>query len=816
MWNNYLKIAWRNLWKHKGYALINIMGLAFGIACCLLILMYVAEERNYDRGWADGDRIFRMSLERIYPDRRTGYATVPQSYAQSVKNDCPEVAETARIFNFNNGGAFNFKYGEQSFEERNVLTADSTFFNVFKIPLLHGSPDKCLSDPDGLVVTESAARRFFGDADPMGKDLFLIGGEEPRRFSVTGVCADLPDNVHFGFEILLPSKGFDFTQTVNHIGFAAQTYFLLHPGADPKALEAKFPDIVEKYAAGEIQRNFGVSWPEYKAAGNGYRYYLTALRDIHLHSNLEGELKPPGSAAVVGIFSAIALFILLLACINFMNLATARSAERAREVGIRKVLGSQRRLLAGQFLVEAVLVSSLSAIIALGLVALLLPSFNELADKELTLQQYMSWLTIPGLAAFAIGVGLAAGIYPAGVLSGFQPLEVLKGKFTGQKRGVWLRNGLVVFQFSASIIMIISTLVVFSQLNFISGKKLGFQKEHILVVQNAFTLQQKTDAFKQELKKIAGVEAVGGASEMPGGISWFGTSFKKPEDNETVTGRGIVVDDQLVETLRMELVTGRSFSEDYNDSLSVVLNEKAVKDLGLGPDPVGKRVVQPGSFFDPNEGDVTFTVVGVLRDFHFQSLHEPIVPLFVQYHRVFRERNNMIAVRVQPQQFQSFIQDAEKQWRAFVPDQAFQYTLLDADLAALYATEKRLQRIFILFALLAVFIACIGLLGLAAYITQQHTKEIGIRKVLGASVASITGLLAKDFLKLVFAACVLASPAAYYLMHRWLAGFAYRIELQWWMFALAGIAAISIAALTVSFQSIRAALANPVESLRNE
>ncbi len=816
MIQNYLKIALRNLLKHKGYSLINILGLASGIACCILILIYVADERGYDRAWPNVDRIWRMSLERIYPDRRTGYAIVPPSYAQSVKNECPEVEAVVRIVNFNDGGSTQFKRGDQVFEETKVLAADSTFFKVFQIPLIKGNPDKCLSEPNGLVMTASTARRYFGDTEPIGQTIQLLGGEKPVQFSVTAVCADLPKNIHFDFDLLVPTKGVPFLEGTNHISFAASTYFLLSPGAESKTLEAKFPDIVEKYAAGEIQRNFGVSWPEYKAAGNGYRYSLTALPDIHLHSNLENELKPAGNATMVLVFTLIAFFILLTACINFMNLATARSAERAREVGIRKVLGTDRWHLAGQFLMEAILVSATAAVLAVVLVALLLPWFNDLADKQLALQPYLNWMTVPGLMLFAIGVGLLAGSYPAAVLSGFRPLEVLKGKFTTQKRGVWLRNGLVVFQFTISISMIISTLVVFKQLDFISNKPLGFKKDHLIVLQNAGALQQKTEAFKQELQKISGAEAVGGTSEMPGGKNWFGTSFKKLADNETVTGRGIVVDDNFVQTLGMELVAGRSFSKEFNDSLSVVLNEQAAKDLGLGPNPVGQRLIQPGSFIDPKEGDVTCTVVGVVKNFHFQSLHEPIVPLFIQHHRVFRGVDNLLAVRVQSEQFQAFIGQTEKLWHEFVPDQAFHYSFLDANLAALYVAEKRAQHIFGIFALLAVFIACIGLLGLAAYMTQQRTKEIGIRKVLGASVAGITGLLAKDFLKLVLFGILIASPVAWVLMDKWLADFAYRIELQWWMFLLAGIIAVAVAFLTVSFQSVRAALANPVKSLRSE
>ncbi|MBP6827680.1 MAG: ABC transporter permease [Saprospiraceae bacterium] len=816
MIQKYLQIAWRNLLKYKSYSLINVLGLAFGIACCLLILLYVADERSYDRAWPQGDRIWRMSLERIYPDRRTGYAIVPPSYAQSVKNDCPEVEEVVRVADFSGGAAVQFRQGNNVFEETKLLGADSTFFKVFQIPLIHGNPDKCLTDPDGVVMTESTARRYFGKTDVVGQTIQLPGNPKPRQLAVTAVCADMPENVHFSFNILMATKGARFLEGTNHISFAAHTYFLLHPGADPAKLEARFPGLVEKYAAGEIQRNFGVSWPEYKAAGNGYRYYLTALPDIHLHSNLEAELKPAGSAVMISIFTVIACFILLIACINFMNLATARSAERAREVGVRKALGSHRSQLAAQFLTEAVLVSAIAALLALGLVNLLLPPFNDLADKKLNLGEHINGLTIAGFLLLTVGTGLLAGSYPAGVLSGFRPIEVLKGRFNAQKKGVLLRNGLVVFQFSISVAMIISTLVVFSQLNYISNKKLGFNKENVVVVQNAFALGPKTEAFKQELTKIAGVESTGGTSEAPGGLNFFGMSFKKQEDNEPVTGRGVFVDDQYLQTLQTEITAGRPFSKEYSDSLSVVLNERAAKDLALGPDPIGKRIVLPGGINGEEGADATFTVVGVVRDFHFQSLHEPIVPLFLLSHKVNQGFINVLTLRVQPGRTQAVLAEVENRWRSFVPDQPFHFTFLDANLAALYTSEKRTQRIFGLFALLAVFIACIGLLGLAAYMTRQRTKEIGIRKVLGAGTGIIVGLLAKDFMRLVLVAILLASPLAAWAMHRWLAEFAYRISLSWWMFALAGLLAAGVAFFTVSFQSFKAALADPVKSLRSE
>ncbi len=818
MLQNYLKIAFRNLLKYKGYSTINILGLAVGIACCLVILLFVADELGHDRSWANSERIYRMALNRIYPDRQTGYAIIPPSYAATVKKDFPQVEEAVRLLNFNPGGTIQVKWEDRVFEEKNFMVADSTFFKVFQAPMLKGDPLTCLNQPHSMVMTESTAKRYFGSVDAaMGKTVQLLGNQ-PQPMTVSAVCADLPENVHFTFDILATSKDLQPLAETNHISFAACTYFLLRPDADWKALEAGFPDMVRKYAAGEVQRNFGVDYEQYVAAGNGWHYFLQPLRDIHLHSKLESELKPTGSMALVTIFSAIAAFILLIACINFVNLATARSSERAREVGIRKALGSERRQLAGQFLAEAVLVSLISAALAVALVALLLPVFNNIADKEINIEVFFTGWGIVALPAFAVLVGFVAGLYPAGVLSAFRPMEVLKGKFSNTKKGMQLRNGLVVFQFAISVALIISTLIVLQQLDFIFSKKLGFDKDHVVVLQNAFVLGPKTETFKQELEKIPGVEAVGGTSESPGGANYFGISFKVPGFGETVTGRGMVVDDGYVDAMRMEALAGRGFSNTFSDSLSVILNEKAARDLGLR-DPeaaIGKRITMTGSFFSPEGADVDFTVIGVIRDFHFQSLHEPIVPLFMVYHQISQRADGLLSVRVQPDHFQGFLQTASAKWSELLPDQPFRYTFLDADLANLYQDEQRAKRLFVLFAGLAIFIACIGLLGLAAYLTRQRTKEIGIRKVLGASVFSITSLLAKDFLKLVFIAIAVASPLAWWGMSQWLGDFAYRTEIGAGVFIIGGLCAIGVALLTVSFQSIRAALANPVRSLRSE
>ncbi|HEY1054697.1 MAG TPA: ABC transporter permease, partial [Emticicia sp.] len=806
----YLKIAWRNLLKNKLQTLINITGLSIGMASCILILMFVFDELSYDKFWQNGDRVYRMALERIYPGRSTKYAIIPPSYARSVKKELPEVEETVRIFN--NGGETLIRHNNQVYQERNVFFADSNFFKVFKLPLLYGNPDKALMAPNSVVLTETTAKRFFGTTNAIGKYIELVQGP---KLQVTGISADMPKNAHFQFDFLSSVKGNRFAEATNHISFAAATYLLLKPHTSPEQVQAKLPAIVVKYASGEVQRTFGVSYKEYVKAGNGYFYFLQPLQSIHLESNLEAELGANGSSNLVYIFMVIAVFVLLIACINFMNLATARSTERAKEVGIRKTLGSTKSQLAIQFLTESVLLSVTSLFVATILVMLAVPFFNNLANKHLILDDFFTWKTIPLMLILSIAVGLIAGLYPAGVLSSFQPIQVLKGKFISKKQGHNLRNGLVVFQFSISIILIISTLVVYRQLNYIQNKELGYSKDFVIHLRGAGFLQDRTQVFKDEIQKIAGVEKVGGTSAEPGQEQFFGISFRKSGEKETVTGKAMVADDGYLQALNMDLADGRFFQKEFNDSLSVILNEESVKALGL-KNPIGQKVFSPDNLATGEEAEMTYTVIGVVKDFHFSSLHQKITPLFIVNNRFFAKTSNLMAVRINTPDFQSVINQLQQTWKKFLPEQPFNYAFLDADLAELYRNEKVSQQVFWIFSFLGILIACMGLLGLVSYIVQQRTKEIGIRKVLGATVPSIILLLSKDLLKLVLIALLVASPIAYYLMHSWLQDFAYRTEISWWIFILAGITAVVIAFATISFQSIKAALMNPVKSLKTE
>ncbi|MCB9294736.1 MAG: ABC transporter permease [Lewinellaceae bacterium] len=818
MWQNYLKIAWRNLLRNRSYALVNILGLAVGLACFMFIILYVQDELSYDRWQERGDRIYRMALERKYPGRSRHYAIIPPGYGEVLKKEFPEVEEACRLFFFEEFGIV-LKRGSEVFKEEQVVWADSSFFELFSIPLLKGDARTVLARPNTAVLTEKLAKKYFGDENPVGKVL-----EQPQAeqgLEVTGVCADVPENSHLRFGLLVSSATLDMlagADAPNFVNFSAYTYLLLHPGASPEQLERKFPELVVKYASGQVLSQFGVNYEEYQRQGNGYRYFLQPLPDIYLDSKLEAEIRAPGSRRQVYFFTAIALLILVIASINFMNLATARSAGRAREVGIRKTLGSSRSAISLQFFAEALLIGLVSGVLAYGINLLALGPFNDIAGKAMPAERLYRWPFLLTVAGAAAATGLLSGIYPALALSAFRPVEVLRGKAMQQTKGVGLRNALVAFQFSISIFLIACTIVVYRQLAFTQNKDLGFDKEQVVSLKGADNLDaRENETFKEALSKLPGVAAVSGCSSQPG-QQYFGISFQPPGAEEMTTGSGLIVDEGYVECMSMKLAAGRSFSEAFADSLSILVNEAAVREMGL-ENPVGARLTSPDGFLNKVEGERTvYTIIGVLEDFHFQSLHHPISPLFLVNHQqnFMPEVDNLITARLEAGDIQGTLQRIERLWEEQQPELPFQYAFLDRDWAELYDKEMAAREVFGLFSLLAIFIACLGLLALAAFTVEQRTKEIGIRKILGASVAGILGLLSRDFLRLVALALALATPLSWYAMKVWLDGFAYRTTLAWWAFALAGALALGIAFLTVSYHSLRAALGNPVEALRNE
>jgi putative ABC transport system permease protein len=807
MLRNYLKVAWRNLVKNKTFSIINILGLAIGLCCFLLIALWVMDELSFDKFNKKADRIYRINSDIVFGGAALKVPTTSDMMGQVLKKDYPQVEQYTRLYA--QGGLLVKKDG-QYISEENLVWADSTLFEVFTLPALSGNVNTALNEPNTVIITETVARKYFNTTDVIGKVL-ETNDEGGTTYKITAVIRDIPKNSHFNFNMIfsMDNVRYGWGQYTSHNFY---TYLLLRKGTDPKAFEKNFRQYIQKYVVPEAARFMQISSiEEFEKSGNRLEYSLIPLRKIHFQSDRNFDLSPPGNLQYVYIFSAVAIFILLIACINFMNLTTARSANRAREVGIRKVLGTERKDLMTQFLTESTLMVVLSLIIALGIAAIVLPLFNNVATKSMTIQSLFSPMILPLLIALPFAVGLVAGSYPAFYLSAFKPILVLKGALSGRKSGGF-RSTLVVFQFAISIILIIGTIIIYSQLNYIQSKNLGFNKDQILIINNAYTLRNNVDAFKTEMLKETGVVSGTLTGFLPINSSRNDNTLSSQPVLTAKTGLNLQtwrVDHDYIPTMGMQLLKGRNFSPGHKtDSNAVVLNETAVKLFGLGNDPVGKKIYNRG-----NDGNlVAIDVIGVIKNFHFASLRENIGPL-----GLFLGRSTaMASFKVQAAKIPSVLRSAETKWKALAPGMPFSYQFMDEGFSNMYRAEQRVGKIALIFSLLAIFIACLGLFGLATFIAEQRTKEIGIRKVLGASIQGIVQLLSKDFLKLVIIAFVIAVPVGWYFMNRWLQDFAYRVQISWWVFLIAGLAAMLIAVITVSFQAVRAALNNPVNNLRTE
>lgn len=810
MLRNLILSAWRSLLKKVGFTLTNVFGLAIGMTTCMAIFLYVDYDLSYDE--FQDDNVYRMWINRVYPEREVNYPLVPHSFGPQMVEDFPEVLAQGRCFKPFNPS--NVTVGEDTYLEDNIIFADSFLLSILHLPLKAGNIKEALKDANSVVVSESTAKKLFGEEDPMGQTLEFFGASK----KVTGVAYDYPHNSHFVFDYLTPLNQFPFFNQENWVGFSAMTYLKLRPGTNPMDLEEKLPAFVKQYAEGPIQQRNGISYDAYIEAGNGYNYHLMDIKDIHLHSNLENEMKANGNINYVYIFSIVALFILVIACINFMNLSTARSTERGKEVGIRKVLGSAKQHLIAQFLTESILMSFLSAIIAFGFVALILPWFNDLAGRPLALPQVLDPVTVVLIVLIVVLIGVLAGLYPAFFIASFTPLSVLKGKLRGSKTGINLRNALVVIQFAISIILISATLIVFNQMEYMQNKPLGFEKENIVVVENVGAINGQAqdnarfETFKNEIDRLPNVKVSSYASNMPGDQAGdFSVRVPGTGQKESMIMRQMSFGDDLPETMQMEVLEGRFFSKDFDDSLSIVLNKSAVDKLGLD-NPIGRKLIEIAANAEPRE----YTIVGVINDFHFQSLHVDLKPAaFTSMEGPFQFRSKLV-ISVEERNIQNTLNDIEAKWAGFAPQAPFKSYFLDASMDAFYASELATGRIFSIFTLLAILIACIGLLGLSAFVINQRIKEIGVRKVLGATVPQIVLLLSSDFMKLVGIASLLAVPIAWYGMNSWLESFAYSTGVNGFVFLFAAGTALLIGLGTVSFQSIKAATSNPVKSLRDE
>lgn len=818
MIQNYLKIAFRNLRKNRLYSFLNIFGLSLGIAACLLIVLYVAHELSYDRWNPNADRIVRLAADINFGGNHFELAVVGSVAGPDAAKELPEVQAFCRFRDYGTYLVRKEGLSQQNIREEHVLTVDSSFFEVFPLKVLEGDPARCLTRPDVVAISRSRAEKYFSSPQmALGQTLVF---ENKDRKQVTAVFEDMPVNTHFRADILISMNGNNEVKTdppfwASNNNF--QTYLLLHKGVDPAAFRKKFETLSKSKISITAQQMLGTTIEEVEKTGQYARYYLQNLTDIHLRSNLTVELAPNGNIAYVWIFSAIAAFILLIACINFMNLATARSAGRAREVGIRKALGSKRSALVGQFLSESMLIAAFAMLLAVLLAAVAMPWHRELTGRDLAMpwSSPVFWFSL--VAGTSI-VGLLAGSYPAFFLSAFDSIRVLKGQVAGIGKGGGFRNALVVFQFSISVALIIATIMVFRQLDYIQNKKLGFEKSQVVIVDDAYGLGDKLYAFRDEMLRRPAIESatVSGFLPVPSYRSDQGFSKNQSFDKDNaVSMQRWRVDNDYIKTMGMEIVQGRSFDPArVTDSTGVILNETAARLFGFA-NPVGQKIYVPDDPFESMPKPENFkelTIIGVVKDFHWASLRENIGALCLQLGR----SQGMISFRYKGRETAAVIGQLEQEWKKLSPEQPFNYHFLDDSFARMYDAERRVGEIAGVFGLLSILVSCLGLFGLAAFTTEQRTKEIGIRKVLGASVTGITSLLARDFMKLVLLAIVIATPVAWYFMKKWLSDFAYRIEMQWWMFAVAGLVAILIAFLTVSFQSVKAALANPVKSLRSE
>ncbi|MEJ1240817.1 ABC transporter permease [Chryseolinea sp. T2] len=807
MYKSFIIVAWRNFQKSKGYSSINIFGLAIALTACMLIVLYVRHELSFDRFNEKADRIYRVNNEIKFGDNHIDVAAAGASFASTAKAEFPQIEAVTRI---RWAGSLLVNVGDERVRQQNVGFADSTLFDVFTLSIVAGNAKTALNEPNTIVLTESIARKFFGTTDVLGKTLNI---DDNKTRKVTAVIKDIPSNSHFRFECFIPLVDDD--RANEDLWAGAQnyaTYLLLRPDADPYALAVELNKMMDRHVGPELKMIINKTIEEFRGQGDFFLASLTALPDIHLHSNRLGELYGTGKIEYVYMFSAIAVFILIIAVINFMNLATARSAKRAREVGVRKVLGSVKSSLIQQFILESVLTCALAMIIALALTAIMLPQFNILTGKSFEVDVLYSPSMIASFAALVLVVGLLSGSYPAFYLSAFQPVAVLKGG-SGSVRRSMMRNTLVVFQFVASVTLIAGTIVIYRQMDYIRKRDLGFDREQILIINNGRQVGNRIEPLKNSLLSVTGVRNVTVSGFLP--VSYQrsnNTLFQSPTLD--ITGAMSVqewrVDDQYLKTMGMHIAEGRDFSKEIaSDSSAVILNESAARFLG-GSGMIGKKLYTPNDATGKSVRELT--VVGIVKDFNFSTLRQQVAPLTL----VYGKDQSSIVLKLDAGDITALMSSVEAKWKSIVPELPFEYSFMDADYDRQYEGERQAGTLFTVFAALSIIISCMGLFGLATFMAEQRTKEIGIRKVLGASVYGITSLLSRDFLRLVVLAVAIATPLAWYLIAKWLEGFAYRIDVSWWVFPVAGFIALMIACATVSYQSIRAAIANPVNSLRTE
>jgi len=800
MIKNYFKTAWRNLWKNKTFSVIIILGLSVGLACCILMFLFIQHELSYDKFNVHASNIYRITSESESTSGKTNLAVTPAPWAPLMKKDFPEINNFVRILKSEK--AVIGQPGQQKFYENDLLFADSTFFDVFSFGLLKGNSKQALEKPNCIILTRETAEKYFGSVDPIGKTLEINSFVGTFNVQITAIVNEIPSTSHFKFNAIIS------LQTLGDLSglwsfHMFQSYVLLNNNVSTQALETKFKGFVNKYIANNPQ------------ADGKHDIHLQPLSSIHLHSQMLGEIGVNGDIKYIYIFTGIALFILLIACFNFTNLSTARSLTRAKEIGLRKVVGAEKQQLMKQFLSETILFALIALALAIIIASLALPVFNQLSGRQLTFNLNNNYSLILLFVLLVVFVGILAGIYPAVILSSFRPVEVLKGKLPITAKGVLFRKVLVTLQFVICIALIASTIIVTKQLQFLKNKKLGFDKENVVIV----TLPKDVDSARlQTLKNSILNNQVISNAAMASSIPGVNIPVNQVNDGNTDLSKALSMqmlftDNEFIRTMNIKTLAGRDFSSEYatDKTEGFILNEEAIKKMGWQnpAEAIGKRFqwVRPDVVLKSGK------VIGVVQNFNITPLKSAVQPLVLHYSPI---RFQYMYVRINQLNASRAIDIIEKSFKRIYPKQSFEYSYLDETLNNMYASEGKTSQIFSYFSFLAILIACMGILGLSLYSIQQHIKEIGIRKVLGASVIRITSELVKDFLKPVLIAAIIAFPIAWVAMNKWLQDFAYRVNISWWIFAAAGIVALLIAILAVSFQAIKAAIANPVKSLRTE
>jgi putative ABC transport system permease protein len=804
MFNNLIKHSIRSFKRQRAYIVINILGLSIGIACSLLIALYVINEASYDGYNAKKDRIFRAVLNGKIGGQEVTVAYSSAVMGPTLVKEFPEVEDFLRM---TNTGPTVVEYNSQTFTEDHIIEADSSFFNFFSIPVLKGDQNNLLNAPRRVVLSESTAKKIFGNENPIDKPIKI--GTDSARYTVSGVMADVPENSHFEANIISSFMTNPRSKDPTWLSNSFSTYLLLKPNTSFKTVDAKFPELLIKYVGPEIQQYMGISIEDFTKQGNKYRFYLQNLTDIHLDPSIQQEFKAATDPKYLKIFGSIAILIVLIAAINFMNLSTAQASRRAREVGIKKVAGSTRGMLIAQFLSESFILSFIALLFSIIFIKASLPFFNTLLGARLVLNLFANWYTIPVLILFSVFVGFLAGSYPALFLSSFNPYEVLKGSVKNSMKNGRLRRVLVVFQFAVSILLIIGTMIMYRQIRYMLNKDVGFNKEQLIVINRAGSLGTKMKSFKEVVKNIPGVVNIASSTAVPGRSNNNNGYMIEGRKDETFLAMTSWVDYNFLETYGMTLASGRSFNESFtSDKDACLINESAQKDFKITD-------IEKARFMEGRDsGKVNYLpVIGVIKNFNFESLRNPIGPY------IFKFQNDgmlwgYITVRLSPQNYSKTISSIEDKWKEFVSNNPLQYYFLDADFELMYKQEKQNAQMAVIFSVLAIFIAALGLFGLTSFTVEQRTKEIGVRKAMGSSVAGIYVVISREVIILVTVSAVIAWPVVYYLAGKWLENFYYKINPGLFTFIAGLTIALSIALLTISYRILRAARVNPAQSLK--